>query len=434
MTEFSRFKTLWLGARGPQTQLLQLALARAGYAVVTDGIFGPKTDDALQRFQSSRRLTPDGIAGPITWRALLPFLTGYIEHTVRASDTLWKLAQVYGSSVAAIETANPDINETNLTIGQTLVVPLGFDVVPTTIRFSSVVLDIMIDGLTARYPFLRYGAAGVSVMGRPIALLSIGEGTPSVFYNAAHHANEWITTPLVMQFLEQYASATASGDEIFGVAARELYQQTTLSVAPMVNPDGVDLVTGELSEGSWYEQARSYAANYPAIRFPLGWKANINGVDLNLQYPAGWENARSIKFEQGYTSPAPRDYVGSGPLVAPESRAIYEWTRANDFFLTLSFHTQGKVIYWKYLDFEPKNSYDIALEFAEVSGYAIEQTPYASGFAGYKDWFIAAYDRPGYTIEAGEGISPLPLQQFLDIYNDCLGILVSGMTAAFGYY
>ena len=31
------------------------------------------------------------------------------------------------------------------------------------------------------------------------------------------------------------------------------------------------------------------------------------------------------------------------------------------------------------------------------------------GFAGYKDWFIQYYDRPGYTIEVGLGQSPLPL-------------------------
>ena len=35
------------------------------------------------------------------------------------------------------------------------------------------------------------------------------------------------------------------------------------------------------------------------------------GVDLNLQFPAGWEQAKEIKFAQGFTSPAPRDYVGS---------------------------------------------------------------------------------------------------------------------------
>ena len=43
---------------------------------------------------------------------------------------------------------------------------------------------------------------------------------------------------------------------------------------------------------------------------------------------------------------------------------------------------------------------EIAEYFGRISGYAVEETPYNSGFAGYKDWFIQYYDRPGYTIEA----------------------------------
>ena len=38
-------------------------------------------------------------------------------------------------------------------------------------------------------------------------------------------------------------------------------------------------------------------------------------------------------------------------------------------------------------------------------------------------------DRPGFTIEAGEGENPLPIEQFPEIYRDNLGILV---TAALG--
>ena len=67
--------------------------------------------------------------------------------------------------------------------------------------------------------------------------------------------------------------------------------------------------------------------------------------------------------------------------------------------------------------------------FAAVSGYALAETPYASGFAGYKDWFIQDYDRPGYTIEVGRGVNPLPLADFDGIYRRVRGILAQGLHA-----
>lgn len=107
---------------------------------------------------------------------------------------------------------------------------------------------------------------------------------------------------------------------------------------------------------------------------------------------------------------------------------MFDFTRNHDFSLILAYHTQGEVIYWKYLDEEPEGARRIAEYFAKVSGYRIEETPAASGYAGYKDWFINFYDRPGYTIEAGLGENPLPMGQFPKIYKDNVGILLGGMT------
>lgn len=285
-----------------------------------------------------------------------------------------------------------------------------------------------IDRLMLYYPFVEKITIGNSVMGKEIPALKIGTGNTQVCYSGAFHANEWITVPVLLRFAEEFAAAAAAGESLYGVDGRWLYQQVSCYLIPLLNPDGVDLVTGGLTEGSYYEQAKAIAAAYPEIPFPDGWKANIDGVDLNLQFPADWELAKEIKFSQGYRSPAPRDYVGVAPLTAPESRAIYEFTMAHDFSLILAYHTQGEVIYWKYKDLEPPHSRQIADYFGQVSGYTVEETPYASGNAGYKDWFILQYDRPGYTIEAGYGENPLPIEDFPDIYRRNTGILTGGMT------
>lgn len=420
-------KLLKTGSVGPSVQLLQLALNRAGYGPLDkDGIFGPATRSALMRFQANNGLDADGMAGSLTHRALLPWYTGYLVHTVRRGDTLFALARRYGTSLDAIELANPGTVPENLQIGTQLVIPLPFDVVPTDIDYSSTLIGYCVRGLAARYPFIVTGEIGKSVMGRPLWYMTLGSGENRVIYNASHHANEWITTPLVLKFTEQLAAAFASGGQVAGQQASEILSYAQLFIVPAVNPDGIDLVTGELTSGEFYNAAVRISENYPQFPFPDGWKANIRGTDLNLQYPAGWEQARENKFAQGIRSPAPADFVGNAPLTAPESRAMYDFTLSVSPALTLSYHTQGAVIYWKFADYEPPNSYAIAQAFSQVSGYAVEETPYASGFAGYKDWFIQDFNRPGYTIEAGRGVNPLPISLFDAIYRENLGILTLG--------
>ena len=300
-------------------------------------------------------------------------------------------------------------------------------IVPVDVPMTAELVGQIVEELGERYPFVRTESLATTAFGRPIYALTMGEGPRRVLYSAAHHANEWLTATAVLKFAEDYAAAMESGGTIGGVDAAELNRRATIHIVPMVDPDGVDLVTGALVPGSeQYERAREIARSYPGIPFPEGWKANLNGVDLNLQYPAGWLMAREIKFSQGYTGPAPRDYVGRFPLSQIESQALYDYTERVDPAIVIAWHSQGEVIYWQYGGIEVNGARELAERFAALSGYALEDTPYNSSFAGYKDWFIQAYRRPGFTIEVGSGTNPLPLSQFESIYRASLPILTQG--------
>ena len=302
-------------------------------------------------------------------------------------------------------------------------------IVNTDIPITSATCNRMIEEIVRTYSFCRTELLSSTAFGRAIRTLVIGTGPRKVLYTAAHHANEWITALVLLKFAEDFATAIKTGTQIFNTDANALAGQTTVYIVPMVDPDGVDLVVGATGPGSpQYNIAKQFSDNYPSIPFPSGWKANLLGVDLNLQYPAGWRQARDIKFSQGFISPAPRDYVGRYPLNQAETKALAGYTEVIDPALVLAYHTQGGEIYWQFEDYEVPGARELGEEFARLSGYSLAEVPYNSAFAGYKDWFIKYFRRPGYTIEAGRGKNPLSITQFDEIYRDNLGILVTAAT------
>lgn len=87
-------------------------------------------------------------------------------------------------------------------------------------------------------------------------------------------------------------------------------------LVPLANPDGADLAAGVCAPDSpEYRAAAAIAAQYPEVPFPSGWKANLRGVDLNLNYPARWETARRIKRSRA-----------SARLLRGISSAFLRWT------------------------------------------------------------------------------------------------------------
>lgn len=285
-----------------------------------------------------------------------------------------------------------------------------------------------LERLKRRYPFVYTRELTKTAGGRSICAVQLGLGDTKVLLTGGHHANEYITSMLCWELIEGYMEAVERGGSFGGKNAAALFENAMLYVVPMVNPDGIDLVTGAITpDEPEYRAARAIAADYPELPFPSGWKANLRGVDLNLNYPAGWERARQIKASRGYGAPAPRDYPGERPLDQPETSALAAYTCCIRPELVLAYHTQGSVIYHTYDGVCLPCADALAQELAAASGYVLEPVPPESANAGFKDWFLERFRRPGFTVEAGLGENPLPLSQLDEMYARNAPILAAAL-------
>lgn len=411
-------RILRIGTRGTDVKEVQSLLMSLGYYFGSiDGIYGPMTANAVRTFQRSFGLVADGIVGPITFSMMEPFLRGYAVYTIKPGDTLYAISRSFGTSVNRILTANLGLNPLYLQVGRRIIVPYGIGIVDTRIDYTYEIMERDIGGLKAVFPFIEVGSAGKSVLGEELYYIKIGTGANVVFYNGAHHALEWITSPLLMKFTENIAAAYSEGRSIRGYNIRDILQKSTIYIMPMVNPDGVDLVLNGLQrDNPYYNQLLQW--NRTGRPFSQVWQANIRGVDLNHNYDAAWELSKQAEVELGITGPGPTRYSGTEPFSEPETRAVRDFTLMINPRLVLAYHSQGEVIYWNFMNLAPPESVPIGRVLARVSGYALEETYGIASYAGYKDWFIQELRRPGYTVEVGRGRNPLPISQFPKIYND----------------
>lgn len=276
-------------------------------------------------------------------------------------------------------------------------------------------IDVM-SNLDSRYA--RVFSFGSSVQGRNLLCAAMGNGEKKIFLNGAHHALEWITASLLANWCVDFVDAVKSGTQIGGADARELFEKATYYIAPMINPDGVNLVINGLTPDN--PEYVSVLEMLDGQDISEVWQANINGVDLNHNYDALFYEYVEIARNAGYDKPGPRRYPGEAPFDQPETQAVRNLVLSEEFPFTIAFHSQGEVIYWS---FNGKGFLGDANALAEASGYAIDSATGISSYSGYKDWYLDKFNLPAFTVEVGVGQNPLPFEQLDDIKSACYPLI-----------
>lgn len=240
---------------------------------------------------------------------------------------------------------------------------------------------------------------GQSVEGRKLFAFFAGKHEyPVGISQYAIHAREWVTALLALAHIQR------------GVARGGVW------IIPLMNPDGALLSEIGLSSAS-AERRELLKVLGGDVRL---YKCNAEGVDLNLNFDARWGTGRG-----NLTYPAPQGYIGKAPHSAVESRALVRFTREVNPDYTLSWHTKGEEIYWRFHQKGQRAVRDkrLARLLCESTGYAVKETPFSAG--GYKDWCIEKLKIPAFTIETGcdEWEHPLTREYLLPIEARCKNAL-----------
>ncbi len=272
--------------------------------------------------------------------------------------------------------------------------------------------------LQRMYPeLIKTSSIGKSVEGRDLLLIEFGKGDEKVFVCGTHHGREYISTTYLMYAIDRYSYAYRYGSMWGEYNPKEILENITFCIVPMVNPDGVNLVINGINATKNPAEVASMGIYESPQYGYLAWKANINGVDLNWNYDKDWsiEKNRNPRGSAGFT--------GDRPATEPETIAVSNYVDNNLFEAFVSFHTQGEIFYWA--DNKEKPS-GINEKIRKDTGF-VEYKDEGTGIGGsFFDYAYRKFNKPTLTVELCEYIGnyPYPDEDFDAVWKPAKNVLL----------
>lgn len=218
---------------------------------------------------------------------------------------------------------------------------------------------------------------GVTHMGYPIPLITKGtnKNKARILLVGSVHAREYITSYLLCELMKEY-----NGDCI-------------IDCVPMLNIDGVLLSRqGKNLFPPSSELYNKLVLLNKGEDFSL-WKANIRGVDLNVNFNANWGSGiQNVKYAGS------ENYIGTYPESEKETKAIVGLLYKQSYDVIIAYHSKGEEIYYGYGN--DKSNNDLAQQVANFLDYELKTSDNSAG--GLKDYIVKELHKFALTIEVGE--------------------------------
>ena len=270
---------------------------------------------------------------------------------------------------------------------------------------------------------MRVGNFGTSLDGRTLYEITIGNPNAGkhVMIQAGIHGREYMTPLLVMKQLET-ALEFADTANYKGEPLKDMLEEVQVHFLPMVNPDGVCISQmgfeglhsydlRQIMEEGYEKDLEEERTDTTLDKYVLYCKGNGRGVDLNINFPAGWEDITTSPGHASYTG-----YKGERPASEPETKGLMALANRYHWAATVSYHSQGEVIYWDFPENKVREaSKELAEELASISGYTLLES---NGKGGFKDWMQVKDDpAPSVTVETGAAECPMPFSQWENVWT-----------------
>jgi g-D-glutamyl-meso-diaminopimelate peptidase len=270
--------------------------------------------------------------------------------------------------------------------------------------------------LLLKYGKLEAFTLGKSILSRDIDCFKVGKGKQKILAVGAHHALEYITSLALYDFIEFLLENRTRPPLFCDVSLDFLLSRYTYFIVPAVNPDGLEIHLNSSARGPLYD--RCVKMNGSAD-FSL-WQANARGVDLNHNYPVGFSEYKLVERKNGISAGKTR-YSGEYAQSEPEVRAVSSLISSVDFSYVVSFHTQGREIFYS-----PRNERTarMARQLCRITEYSIAEPNEFSAYGGLCD-YTGTLGIPSFTVELARGKNPLPESSYPEAVSITRKILLA---------